>query len=75
MIEEDKSSFDVLLFFQNQVGWSDLLHRFTKGGGSVLDVEFITDDLGRRTVVAFPHMAGFTGMAVGILTWCHKMLK
>ncbi|XP_031562025.1 saccharopine dehydrogenase [NAD(+), L-lysine-forming]-like [Actinia tenebrosa] len=60
--------------YKYQTGWANLLNRFKKGGGSVLDVEYLTNEKGQRTVVAFPHMAGFTGMALGVLSWCHKLL-
>ena len=42
-----------------------------KGGGKVLDLEFLTDDNGRR-VAAFGRAAGFIGAAVGLLSWAHQ---
>ena len=31
---------------KNQTGWAELLYRFVKGGGSIYDIEFMTDDSG-----------------------------
>jgi saccharopine dehydrogenase (NAD+, L-lysine-forming) len=56
--------------FKNQHGWQDTLARFSDGGGTLLDLEFLTDDSGRR-VAAFGRSAGFVGAAVGLLAWAH----
>ena len=55
--------------FKSQGGWREMLARFTAGGGTLLDLEFLTDDRGRR-VAAFGFMAGFAGAAVGLMAWC-----
>lgn len=60
--------------FKYQHGWKDLLARFNKGNGRVLDLEFLTDDKGRR-VAAFGYMAGFCGAALGLDLYCNKQLK
>eukprot|EP01062_Namystynia_karyoxenos_P044394 TRINITY_DN3269_c0_g1_i1.p1 TRINITY_DN3269_c0_g1~~TRINITY_DN3269_c0_g1_i1.p1 ORF type:complete len:411 (+),score=116.92 TRINITY_DN3269_c0_g1_i1:80-1234(+) len=57
--------------YKNQDGWRDVLARFVKGGGSLFDLEFLTDDKGRRKV-AFGRSAGFCGMGLGILAWAHQ---
>merc|ERR1740117_1774294 len=49
--------------FKEQGGWREILGRFTAGGGSILDLEFLADDKGCR-VAAFGYMAGFGGAAV-----------
>jgi len=54
--------------FKYQAGWKELLKRFEKGGGKVLDLEFLTNDKGRR-VAAFGRSAGFIGAAVGMMAW------
>ncbi|KAI9310736.1 hypothetical protein BX666DRAFT_2021601 [Dichotomocladium elegans] len=59
--------------FKNQAGWKELLHRFDAGNGTILDLEFLNDEHGRR-VAAFGYMAGFAGSAVGIDAWCHQKL-
>lgn len=61
--------------YKNQTGWADLLHRFIKGGGSIYDIEFMTDETGRRVVAEFSGMAGLGGMGLGILAWCHQQLS
>eukprot|EP00121_Abeoforma_whisleri_P012906 Awhi_evm1s11913 len=57
--------------FKYQTGWKELLTRFRKGQGNILDLEFLTDDRGVR-VAAFGYMAGYTGSALGIDLWCHR---
>jgi saccharopine dehydrogenase (NAD+, L-lysine-forming) len=57
--------------YKNQTGWKDLLNRFLIGGGSLLDLEFLTYDNGAR-VAAFGRSAGFIGAALGILNWCFQ---
>lgn len=52
--------------YKNQAGWSAVLARFHKGGGKLYDLEFLTDDSGRR-VAAFGFHAGFAGAAAGAL--------
>jgi saccharopine dehydrogenase (NAD+, L-lysine-forming) len=52
--------------YKNQAGWSDLLSRFHRGGGTLYDLEFLTDASGRR-VAAFGFHAGFAGAATGAL--------
>lgn len=38
--------------YKSQGGWKDILGRFARGGGTLLDLEFLTDEVGRR-VAAF----------------------
>ncbi|KAH7107008.1 saccharopine dehydrogenase [Auriculariales sp. MPI-PUGE-AT-0066] len=52
--------------YKNQAGWKDVLGRFHRGGGTLYDLEFLTDETGRR-VAAFGFHAGFAGAAVGAL--------
>ncbi|KAL6050427.1 Saccharopine dehydrogenase [Balamuthia mandrillaris] len=59
--------------FKNQTGWRDVLARFVKGSGLLLDLEFLVDDKGRR-VAAFGRAAGLAGCAVGLLAWAHQQL-
>lgn len=61
--------------YKNQTGWAELLHRFVKGGGSIYDIEFMTDDSGKCVVPVFSTMAGLCGMAVGVIAWCHQQLN
>lgn len=52
--------------YKNQAGWSSVLARFYKGGGTLYDLEFLNDANGRR-VAAFGYHAGFAGAAAGAL--------
>ena len=51
--------------FKGQQGAAELLGRFARGGGELLDLEYLTVD-GRR-VVAFGRWAGYVGAALGVL--------
>jgi saccharopine dehydrogenase (NAD+, L-lysine-forming) len=42
------------------------LERFRRGGGRLFDIEYLTDNDGKR-VVAFGHWAGYVGAALGVL--------
>lgn len=52
--------------YKKQAGWASVLDRFHRGGGSLYDLEFLTDATGRR-VAAFGFHAGFAGAAAGAL--------
>jgi saccharopine dehydrogenase (NAD+, L-lysine forming) len=52
--------------YKQQAGWASILNRFHRGGGKLYDIEFLTDDAGRR-VAAFGFHAGFAGAAAGAL--------
>lgn len=58
--------------YRNQTGWEQMLMRFHRGGGLLLDLEFITDDRGQR-FVTFGREAGSVGAALGIKTWAHQL--
>lgn len=51
--------------YKGQDGATDLLRRFAAGGGSLLDLEYLTAD-GKR-VIAFGYWAGYVGAALGVL--------
>lgn len=51
--------------YKGQAGAAELLGRFARGGGELLDVEYLSVE-GRR-VVAFGHWAGYQGAALGVL--------
>lgn len=48
-----------------------MLARFYKGGGTLYDLEFLTDAMGRR-VAAFGYHAGFAGAAAGALAFASQ---
>ncbi len=54
--------------FKGQTEAPGLLARFAQGGGTLLDLEYLTDTNGRR-VAAFGYWAGFAGAALGLLSW------
>ncbi len=54
--------------YKKQGGWSSVLARFYKGGGTLYDIEFLNDAIGRR-VAAFGYHAGFAGAAAGALAF------
>ena len=45
-----------------------LLKRFRAGGGTLLDLEYLTDETGRR-LAAFGYWAGFAGAGVALKCW------
>ncbi len=52
--------------FKGQEGADEVLARFDRGGGELLDVEYLTE--GGKRVVAFGRWAGYVGAALGVLT-------
>lgn len=52
--------------FKGQDGAAEVLARFERGSQGLYDLEYLTDDTGRR-VVAFGHWAGYVGAALGVL--------
>lgn len=54
--------------YKNQEGWKAVLSRFPEGNGTLLDLEFLQDESGRR-VAAFGYHAGFAGAALGLEAW------
>ncbi|HEY0639515.1 MAG TPA: saccharopine dehydrogenase [Pseudonocardiaceae bacterium] len=54
--------------FKGQPGAAALLGRFARGGGELLDVEYLVDASGRR-LAAFGYWAGFVGAALAVLAF------
>ena len=52
--------------FKGQGDARRTLERFRHGGGRLFDIEYLTDEDGRR-VVAFGYWAGYVGAALGVL--------
>jgi saccharopine dehydrogenase (NAD+, L-lysine-forming) len=70
-LEESTSplSHDHIYFahcYKNQSGWREVLSRFAAGGGTLYDLEYLTDDSNRR-VAAFGYHAGYAGAATAVL--------
>lgn len=57
--------------YKGQRGWHDVLARFTQGGGTLLDLESLTDDSGR--VAAFGYHAGYAGAALALESWAWQL--
>lgn len=58
--------------YKGQAGWKDVLGRFSKGNGTLYDLEFLQNN-GRR-VAAFGYHAGFAGSALAVKTWSWQLL-
>ena len=54
--------------YKGQPAGKILLERFKAGGGTLLDIEYLTDADGRR-VAAFGYWAGYAGAAVALMCW------
>lgn len=54
--------------YKGQPAGQVLLGRFKAGGGTLLDLEYLTDGDGRR-VAAFGYWAGYAGAAVSLMCW------
>ena len=54
--------------YKQQSGWQQLLGKFDKDGGRLLDLEYLLDNKDRR-VAAFGYWAGFAGAALGVMNW------
>jgi saccharopine dehydrogenase (NAD+, L-lysine-forming) len=54
--------------FKGQHAGKRLLRRFREGGGTLLDLEYLVDEDGRR-VAAFGYWAGYAGAAVSLMAW------
>ncbi|KAH8899375.1 Formate/glycerate dehydrogenase catalytic domain-like protein [Thozetella sp. PMI_491] len=58
--------------YKQQDGWDKVLARFPRGGGTLLDLEFLVDDTGRR-VAAFGYEAGFAGASLALRIWAWQL--
>ena len=54
--------------YKGQPDGQRLLARFKAGGGTLYDLEYLTNEAGRR-VAAFGYWAGYAGAAVAIKSW------
>lgn len=52
--------------YRGQAAGAEVLKRFRAGGGELLDLEYLTDETGRR-VAAFGYWAGYAGAAVSLM--------
>ena len=54
--------------YKGQPAGQTLLRRFVSGGGTLYDLEYLTDQSGRR-VAAFGYWAGYAGAGVAVKCW------
>lgn len=59
--------------FKGQPDGQILLKRFKQGGGTLYDLEYLTDKTGRR-VAAFGYWAGFAGAAIALKCWAAQQV-
>lgn len=59
--------------YKGQGGWEKVLSRFPRGGGTLLDLEFLEEN-GKR-VAAFGYHAGFAGAALAVQTWSWQLAQ
>ncbi|PTB67632.1 alanine dehydrogenase [Trichoderma citrinoviride] len=60
--------------FKKQLGWAPSLKRFARAGGTLYDLEFLTEENGRR-IAAFGYFAGYAGAAIAFISWAHQILN
>lgn len=58
--------------YKGQPAGQVLLRRFREGGGMLYDIEYLTDESGRR-LAAFGYWAGYAGAAVSLLAWAAQV--
>lgn len=58
--------------YKGQVGWEDVLSRFRRGGGTLLDLEFLQHADGSR-VTELGYYNGLVGSAWAIKTWIWQL--
>ena len=54
--------------YKDQRGWQNEIARFKRGGATLYDLEYLTDERGGR-VAAFGYWAGWLGAAIGLSGW------
>ncbi len=59
--------------YKRQKGAEQLLARFARGGGTLLDLEYLTDAEHRR-LTSFGGWAGYTGAALALLHWSGRLV-
>jgi saccharopine dehydrogenase (NAD+, L-lysine forming) len=59
--------------YKRQKGAEQLLARFARGGGTLLDLEYLTDAQYRR-LTAFGRWAGYAGAALALLHWSGRLV-
>ena len=60
--------------FKGQVSGKKLLKKFKSGGGTLYDIEYLTQETGKR-VAAFGYWAGYAGAYVALKVWISQLKK
>ena len=60
--------------FKGQVSGKKLLKKFKSGGGTLYDIEYLTQETGKR-IAAFGYWAGFAGAYVALKVWISQLKK
>tara|TARA_B000000609_G_scaffold144584_1_gene125388 strand:- start:38 stop:1090 length:1053 start_codon:yes stop_codon:yes gene_type:complete len=60
--------------FKGQVSGKNLLKKFKSGGGTLYDIEYLTQETGKR-VAAFGYWAGFAGAYASLKVWMSQLKK
>lgn len=60
--------------YKQQGGWETVLGRYARGNGTLLDLEFLVNEQGRR-VAAFGYHAGFAGAALALEAWAWQLTQ
>ena len=60
--------------FKGQVSGKKLLKKFKSGGGTLYDIEYLTQETGKR-IAAFGYWAGFAGAYVSLKVWISQLKK
>lgn len=63
-----------LMRFLSRLAWQDLLIRYVRGNGALWDLEYLTDDKGRR-LTSYGPIAGMMGVAAGALAWARQKVS
>ena len=59
--------------YKQQAGWQELISRFKQHNGTLLDLEFLTNNNGRR-LAAFGFWAGYAGAAIALKIWIGRQI-
>lgn len=59
--------------FKGQPGWQAALDRFRRGGGTLLDIEFLSDAQGKLLAPSSFH-AGYVGAALAVKAWSRQLV-
>ena len=60
--------------YKQQAGWEHIIGRFKRHGGTLLDLEYLTNENGRR-LAAFGYWAGYAGTAIALKIWLGRQIE